>query len=368
MDKMILLIFSICIVLSCGTTDDVVVQDDIVESELYFPPLDQSTWETIEPGSLNWNEDGLVELFNFLSTNNTRAFIVLKDGKIVIEEYWGNNLLGTSSFNAETQWYWASAGKTITASLVGAAQKEGLLNIEDKTSDYLGTGWTSLDIQKENLIRIENQLQMTTGLDYETSDLDCTLPECLSYKADAGTLWYYHNAPYTLLGDVVSSASNMDYNLFTQQRLESLTGMNGTWIKSGFNNVYWSTARDMARFGLLTLNNGSWEDSAEIYSEEYYNQMISSSQNINQSYGYLWWLNGKNSIIFPGFSNAFNTNLSPNAPNDMYAALGKNGQFLDIVPSQNLIVIRMGEAPDNALVPIAFHDEMWELLNDIINE
>lgn len=96
--------------------------------------------------------------------------------------------------------------------------------------------------------------------------------------------------------------------------------------------------------------------------------MISSSQNINQSYGYLWWLNGKNSIIFPGFSNAFNTNLSPNAPNDMYAALGKNGQFLDIVPSQNLIVIRMGEAPDNALVPIAFHDEMWELLNDIINE
>lgn len=354
-----LLIFSSLICFSCASSDDTVRNTDASDFELYFPPTTSSDWETISTEDLGWNTSGLPSLFDFLSENNTRAFIVLKDGKIVVEEYWGNNPLNTAAFDAESQWYWASAGKTITASLIGLAQKNGLLNIEDQTSDYLGTGWSSLDIEKENLIKIKDQLQMTTGLDYQVQNLDCTSPECLEYKADAGTQWYYHNAPYTLLSEVVSFASGMTYNQFTNESLEEITGMNGTWIDTGdYNKVYWSTARDMARFGLLTLNKGIWKESSPVYEPDYYTAMTSTSQELNQSYGYLWWLNGKDSIIFPGFSNAFGSSLSTNAPEDMIAGLGKNGQFLDIVPSQNLIVIRMGEAPDSSLVPIQFHNEM----------
>lgn len=337
------------------------------EDELYFPPTNGSEWESIDLNSLDWKESELENLYNHLSTNNTRAFIVLKNGKIAIEKYWGNNILNTSAFNESSQWYWASAGKTLTATLVGIAQQEGFLNVNDKSSDYLGNGWTALTLEKENLITVKNQLSMTTGLDYEVPNLDCTNPSCLEYKSDAGTQWYYQNAPYTLLEEVVSSATGIDYNTYTDQKIESIIGMNGQWRPLGFNNVYWSSPRDMARFGLLILNKGNWNSTQVLSDENYFTQMINSSQELNPSYGYLWWLNGQSSTQFPGIPFTLPIELSSNAPNDLFAGMGKNGQFLDIVPSQNLVVIRMGESPDNSLVPIEFHNEMWEKLNSVLN-
>lgn len=329
-----------------------------IETALYFPPLNGTEWATSSINQLGWNETNTSSLYEYLETNNTRAFLILKDGKIVIEKYWGNNIIGTEEFNMNSLWYWASAGKSLTATLVGIAQEEGYLDINQKTSDFLGTGWTSMSEDKENLITIKNQLTMTTGLDYQTSNLNCTDPACLTYRKDAGTQWYYHNAPYTLLEKVISNASGTYYNDFTDQKVESKIGMNGQWIQLDFNNVYWSTARDMARFGLMILNKGTWDDTPVLADLNYYQAMINSSQDLNPSYGYLWWLNGKSSIIFPSLVTSINMKLAPNASDDLFAALGKNGQFIEIIPSQNLIVIRMGEAPDDSLVPIAFHDEM----------
>ncbi|RZS93957.1 serine hydrolase domain-containing protein [Aquimarina brevivitae] len=358
----------LCILLFGCSSSDETVTTTIPQEEMYFPSTANDNWDTVDIASLNWNEEELTGLFMHLETNNTRAFIVLKNGRIAIEKYWGNNIVNTAAFTRDSQWYWASAGKSLTATLVGIAQQEGLLAIGDKTSDYLGADWTSLSLAKENLITIKDQLQMTTGLDYEISDLDCTVPNCLTYRQDAGTQWYYHNAPYTLLEQVVSNAAGTDYNNYTDQKIESPIGMNGQWILSGYNNVYWSTARDMARFGLLIENEGNWDGIEVLNDQNYYTQMVSSSQELNPAYGYLWWLNGKNSIIFPSLPNSFPIPLTENAPDDLFAALGKNGQIIDIVPSQNLVVIRMGEAPDGSLVPIQFHDEMWQNLNRVITE
>lgn len=207
---------------------------------------------------------------------------------------------------------------------------------------------------------------MTTGLDYTTGDLDCTDPACLHYKADAGTQWYYHNAPYTLLESVVSAAANKSYQSFTDEKVKSRIGMNGSWLPLGANNVFWSDARSAARFGLLLLGKGNWANDQIMTDQNYFNAMINSSQSLNPSYGYLTWLNGKSSIIFPGIPISFSLPLSANAPTDLFAAMGKNGQFIDVVPSQNLVVIRMGEAPDNSLVPVVFHDNMWKKINAVI--
>ena len=350
---------------SCKKDDDNIMTPP--EELNYFPPLTSDEWASTTPTELSWNTSELGNLLTYLESNNTRAFILLKNGKIVIEEYFGNNILGTAPFDKNSQWYWASAGKTLTATLVGIAQQEGYLSIDNPTSDYLGEGWTSMPSEKEHLISVKNQLTMTTGLEYNVSDSDCTLPSCLTYKADAGQQWFYHNAPYTLLEKVIEIASGTDYNEYTNQKVESAIGMNGQWITQGYNNVYWSTARDMARFGLLILNEGKWGNSEVLSDTEYYNQMVSSSQHLNPSYGYLWWLNGKNSIIFPGLPNSFNTSLSEDAPGDLFAGMGKNGQFVEVVPGKNLVIIRMGEASDGSLVPIAFHNEMWEMINLIID-
>jgi CubicO group peptidase (beta-lactamase class C family) len=335
-------------------------------NQLYFPTINSTTWETKTPESLKWNSAQIQPFYDFLQTNNSRAFILLKDGKIVLEKYWGLDLLG-GGFNQNSNWYWASAGKSLTSLLVGIAQTEGIININNKTSTYLGAGWSSLPLAKENLITVKNQLTMTTGLNFNVSDLDCTLPNCLQYYKDAGTHWFYHNAPYTLLEKVVSIASGKTFNNYTDEKIESKIGMSGTWVLSGLNNVYYSKARDMARFGLLVLNKGKWENTIVLNDADYYTSMTTTSQNLNSSYGYLWWLNGKSSIIFPGLPTTYPKSLAENAPSDLFSALGKNGQFIDVIPSKNMVVIRMGDVGlDGSAAAINFHNEMWAKIKAIV--
>ncbi len=326
--------------------------------DLYFPPINGTQWETIDPIALNWDTSQIDELYTFLFNNKTKAFLVLNNGKIVLEKYFGK-------FDVDSIWYWASAGKTITATLIGIAQKEGLLSIYDKTSKYLGEGWTVCE--KENLITIRHQLTMTSGLDDNVPDKDCTNDTCLKCLADPGTRWAYHNAPYTLLERIIANSTSKSINQYFLDKIYSKTGMSGLFIKSGYNNLFVSTPRAMARFGLLILNKGYWEYTPVLEDYNYYKDMINPSQSYNESYGYLWWLNGKNSFMIPGFQLKFQGMLFPEAPSDMISALGKNGQILDIVPSKNLIVIRMGEAPgDSRLDVFLFNNEIWKFLNKII--
>jgi len=356
--------------LSCSQDDttDQEIDDNIpAPQQTYFPPVDGSAWQEASLEDLGWDESKLNPLLDYLANKNTRAFIILKNGKIAVEKYWGNNILENAAFDLNTKWYWASAGKTLTATLVGIAQQEGNLDINDKTSEYLGNAWTSMSQEKEDLIRLKNQLTMTTGLDYEISDLNCTQASCLQYKTDAGSQWFYHNAPYTLLKDVVENATNTNYNDYTDEKLEEFIGMDGEWTTFNDINLYWSTARDMARFGLLIANEGQWDGTAVLSDEAYFNEMINTSQNLNPSYGYLWWLNGKSSIVFPGLETSVDSELSNNAPNDLFAGMGKNGQFVEVVPSKDLVVIRLGESPDGSMVPIVFHNEMWEKIMPLIN-
>ncbi|MCK6614080.1 MAG: serine hydrolase [Ignavibacteriaceae bacterium] len=326
----------------------------------YFPPLSGSQWDTVSLSGLGWNIEQLPPLYSFLENNNTRAFIVLKDGKIALEKYFG-------TFTKDSLWYWASAGKTMTAVLVGIAQKEGFLSLSDTSSKWLGSGWTSLPPEKEKRITVWNQLTMTTGLDDGVADDDCTLPSCLIYKADAGTRWAYHNAPYTLLDSVIYKSTGETLNQFYFSRVRTKIGMNGLFIRSGsYNNVLYTTPRSMARFGLLMLNRGKWENTAVLSDTGYFSAMTNTSQNLNLSYGYLWWLNGKSSHMLPTSQLVFPGYLAPQAPKDMFSALGKNGQILNVVPNLGIVTIRMGDSPDNSLVPTTLNKQIWERLNQVI--
>jgi len=353
------LFISLLLLLSCKDNEPAPV------TALYFPPAG-SAWEKVTPASLGWDESKIPDLKSFLSASNSRALIVLKDGKIVIEEYLGKQLVNTTlDFNSSSNWYWASAGKTLTSAAVGIAESQGKLNFDSKSSDYLGAGWTNLTTAQENKITVRHQLTMTTGLDDNVANRDCTDPACLLYKAEPGTRWAYHNAPYTLLDKVITNATGQTLNNYVSTNILSITGMDGSFIKTGDNNVFYSTPRSMARYGLLLLNKGKWNNT-QVIPESYFNLMIASSQNLNLSYGYLTWLNGKASFMIPTLQTVFTGSVSPNAPNDLFAAMGKNGQLINVVPSQNLVVIRLGDAPENTLVPFTFQDDLWKELNKII--
>jgi len=329
---------------------------------LYFPPTgNPDHWDTISPASMGWCVNKIDSLYHFLEQENTKGFIVLKDGKIVLEKYFG-------TFTKDSLWYWASAGKTLTSFLTGQAQEDGYLSLSDSSSKYLGEGWTLCPPVQEDKITIWNQLTMTTGLDDGVPDNHCTLDTCLTCLAAPGTRWAYHNAPYTLLENVLIRATNHPINTYTNQKLLAPTGMTGFWLTLGYDNVFFSKGRSMARFGLLIQNKGIWNSDTLLHDTAYINQMTRTSQLFNLSYGFLWWLNGKKNYMAPGSQIVIPGSFAPSAPADMIAGLGKNGQIVSISRGKGIVFIRIGNQPSSPASEITtiFCDLIWQKLNAIM--
>ena len=336
-------------------------------SDLYFPANDSQVWEKQPLAGLGWNQTELAEFLAWLPEQDTRALIILKDGKIVLEEYWGNKLTGLGNMDKDSYWYWASAGKTLSAAMMGIAIQENQLRLEDPTQKYLGEGWTSMTNEQEKEIKVFHHLTFTTGINDNVDNLDNTEPSSFRYLAAPGTRWSYHNGTYTVLDRVLQNATGQDYQSYFEEKIGNKIGMKGIWQDMGYNNVFYSDARSFARFGLFLLAKGNWGGN-QILNESYFQSMIQSSQKQNLSYGYLTWLNGKNSHMLPGFQGVLPGSMIPSGPQDMFQAMGKNGQFLMIVPSKNLVIVRMGGAPGDLPVPYLLARQMWDRLFKIITE
>lgn len=347
-------LFMLLAIVFSGCSDE----QPIPSETMYFTPATGTDWETKTIASLGWNQSAVQPLKDYLLEKNTKSFMILVNGRIVMEEYFDGH-------TSTTSWPWNSAGKTLVTTTTGIAQQEGLLNISDKVSDYLGTGWTSESIEKENLITSKHLLSMTSGINDEN---ELVIKSNLTYLADAGTRWSYHNV-FQKLMDVVAEASNMEFEAYFNNKLKNKIGMEGSWNYGVIFKIYHSNTRSMARFGLLALNKGKWKDE-QIINETFFNESISTSQSINPAYGYLWWLNGKTSYMVPGGQTVYDGLLVPDAPADMYAAMGAEDQRIYVVPSKNMVVIRMGDAsdPDNPNFALSgFDNALWAKINTLIN-
>jgi len=354
--KFIKLLFLLVIAISGCNKDDGEIQPDPDES-MYFPS--DNEWDTKTISSLDWNESAVQPLKDYLIQKHTKSFMIIVNGRIVMEEYFNGH-------TPTTTWQWNSAGKTLVSATTGIAQQEGLLNINNKASDYLGTGWTSETLEKENLITVKHLLSMTSGINDESN---LVIKSNLTFLADAGTRWSYHNV-FQVLMDVVADASNQDFDAYFNTKLKNKIGMDGFWDNGLIFKIYNSNTRSMARFGLLALNKGKWKNE-QILNESFFNSSTSSSQNINPSYGYLWWLNGKTSYMVPGSQTVYPGALVPNAPSDMYSAMGAEDQRIYIIPGKKMVVIRMGDAsdPQNPNFALSgFDNELWGKINTLVNK
>ena len=354
--KSYLFLLLLLFIISCCKINDEILPPPT--ESMYFPSNTSSSWETKSLSSLNWNQNAVQPLKDFLIQNNTKSFIILVNGKIVMEEYF-------NGYTATDTWEWNSAGKTLMSATIGITQQEGLLNINNKVSDYLGIEWTSMPLPKENLITVRHLLTMTSGNDDTKQYI---IKPNLTYIADAGTRWAYSNI-FQKLTEVVANASKQTFQTYFNEKLTTKIGMDGFWNFGTIFTIYHSTSKSMARFGLLALNKGKWNND-QIINESFFNESIASSQNINPSYGYLWWLNGKTSFIIPGEQTVYQGPLVPNAPLDMYAAMGANDQRIYVIPSKKMVVIRMGNASDPGNPNFAvsgFDNALWEKINALIN-
>ncbi len=355
------LYITLLLCIACNNSDDTRTDSSNTDVDaVYFPPIDGSSWNTISPGSLGWNENDLNELDTFLENSNTKAFIILKNGRIVLENYY-------QASDVTTLHRWNSAAKTLTASTIGIAQDQGYLTINHSTQDYLGDGWTTMTSEQEAAITVKNQLSMTTGGDYTLSNSNCTDPQCLRFYTDPGTNWYYHNAFYTLLQQVVTEATSIDFKNYFDSEIQSKIGMNGFWFDLGYFRLFSSNARDMARFGLLSLNRGNW-DGEQLIPASFFTEMTTPSQSLNKAYGYLWWLNGQADFKLPSSTNTFSGKLIPTAPDDLIAGLGKDDQKMYVLPSEQLVIIRLGDATGSDVEgPSGYDTELWSKIMEVID-
>jgi len=323
--------------------------DSLIDEEsYYYPPLSGNEWEIDTRESVGLISEKLDDLTQFIGENNSTAFIILYKGRIVVEEYWNDWDIHTSELIY-------SAAKSITSILIGIAIDEGLLGIDDKVSDLIGVGWSGAPQDKEEMIKVWHLLTMTSGLEDKKE---------LGYVADAGTVNYYNTKVYYVLGDILEKITGSRDN-FTKSALLDKIGMtNSQWVVKllGNINTMESSARDMARFGHLVLSKGNW-DGNQIVSNDWINEATNSSQELNPSYGYLFWLNGKESYIPPKKEKVVGSAI-PEGPADMVMALGAQDKKIYIIPSLDMVVIRHGDAADaSTLAGSEFDNAIWERLS-----
>jgi CubicO group peptidase (beta-lactamase class C family) len=245
--------------------------------------------------------------------------------------------------------------------LVGIARHKGLLKITDPVHKHLGKGWSKAPAEAEAKITITHLITMSSGLNPR-----------LQFVAPAGTKWFYNTGAYSKALTCVSKTAKMDANELTKKWLTGPLGMKDsrwavrpwqTSVRTDANRYgFATTARDLARFGILMLANGNWKKKNVIEDKAYLKAAISPSQKLNPSYGYLWWLNG-GPFIARGNGQKKQGRLIFGAPKDMYAAQGKLNRRLYVLPTHQLVITRLGDQPSSS-----FNTEFFKRLRAASNQ
>ncbi|MDB2445226.1 beta-lactamase family protein [Gammaproteobacteria bacterium] len=332
-------------------------------NDLYFP-MEDTDWEVISPSEAGWDPALLAEAVKLAGDRKSSGLLILQNGKIIAEQYWErpdaslryrNSLQKFDLQNRPIEDV-ASVQKSITAILVGIAQTRGFLTLEDSVTSYVGSGWSNASLTQESAITIRHLLTMTSGL---TSDL--------FFEEKPGGKWFYNTPAYHLLMPVVSAATGKTRDEITHEWLTKPLGMtNSFWVlrnSDSSENVFGfaTTNRDLARVGLMIQGGGQWKDEVIFEDPNFLQEMLSPSQNLNPSYGYLWWLNGQTFSL--GFSSDAVRSSGPiisEAPPDLIAMQGAQGRKLYLVPSLNLLITRLGES--GSADGVTFNTAFWKAL------
>jgi CubicO group peptidase (beta-lactamase class C family) len=278
------------------------------------------------------------------------------DGVLVHERYWN----GT---DAETDQEIFSATKSMTSFLVGIAQDQGLLDLDDPAADYIPE-WRGTAAEA---ITVRNLLSNDSGrhYDFRTDYLAMAAGARdktgfaidLAQDAEPGTTWAYNNSAIQSLEAVLEAATGEDMADFAQEHLFGPLGMSATINHDPAGNTLafmgaQAGCLDLARFGLLALNEGTW-DGEQVVSADYVRQATTPSQALNTVYGLLWWLNSDGTRI-AGLDGSGapivedGTYAWPDAPPDTYAAQGLGGQLVVVIPSEGLVITRLGPTGEDA--------------------
>jgi CubicO group peptidase (beta-lactamase class C family) len=310
--------------------------------KVYWPR--GADWETRAPRNADMDAAGIDDALSYAADRNSTGLVILRGGRIVAEKYWRD-------WTPQTSQPIFSSSKSVAATLIGMAIEDGKLkSVNQSMADFIPS-WKG---GPKEAITLRHVMAMTSGMKVGAGRVSAGIDafeETAAFPLEhkPGERWAYNTPVYRMLLRVIEIASGESINQFTQRRLGATIGMShSSWDCSpapkGKTNCTWyrSSLRDMVRFGLLILRNGKWE-SKQLVSARYVRESTSTSQKLNEAYGYLWWLNGKSSFNLPNGISGRGM-LWPDCPPDAFGALGAQDKRIYIVPSFDLVVARHGGA------------------------
>ena len=316
-------------------------------------------------------DTAIAPLFEDPAMAETRALLVMYQGKIIAERY-------GDGYDEDTRFISWSMAKSFTGALIGFLVADGRLVLDDPAPV---PAWQRPGDPRGD-ITLRQLLQMSSGLDHtETAEeggktvfeadtnrmlfLDgaqdvAAYAEARPMEARPGEKFEYSTATSIILSDIITRTLTRSTDpqvrrdvtmRFIRGRLLEPLGMDGTYPEFGPKGTFLggsfihATARDYAKFGEFLRNKGA-RKGAQHLPVSWVRFMTTSSEN-DPAYGGHIWLNkrrpeGRNQVLFPD-----------NGPDTIFAALGHLGQQIVVSPDQQLTVVRLGKTQDDVLAPMS---------------
>lgn len=295
---------------------------DTVFTNIDYPKLQKAVADAFDkPGEKN---------------KRTRSVVVLYKDHLVAEKY-------ADGFNKNSKILGWSMTKSIMATYFGILQKQGKINIMKRAPV---AEWKN---DKRSKITINDLIHMNSGLEWEEdytkiSDVtqmlfeaeDMTKPQIdKPLVGQPNQTWNYSSGTSNLLSGILRQQfkTHQEYLDFWYSSLIDKIGMNSMIVETDMAGNYigssysWATTRDWAKFGLLYLRKGNW-NGEQIFDESWAKYVATPTNGSNGQYGGHFWLNAGGKY--------------PDAPRDLYYCSGYQGQMVFIIPSLDLVIVRMG--------------------------
>lgn len=316
------------------------VSADIDDEELFPSHLVANGSAKPLQKSENYNKIKLsTALEKDLVDSKTASFLVLKDGKLVHEQYWGK-------YTASTPTNSFSMAKAVTVMLLGKALEDGKVkSLNEKYSDFYDN-YANVEFGKN--LTLKNLAEMEAGLKWNENYKNPFLPNAKAYygkslaetvflrgfKEQPGTKFEYQSGATQLLGFALRKATNQPLASYLSRSFWIPLGMEkpAKWSvdENGMEKTFCcihAIPRDFAKFGLLFLNNGKVGE-RQVLSSDFVKKMITPTQHSEGTYGMGIWVNNDNPIKH-------------------YYFLGLMGQFIIMIPEKNMVIVKTGSFSDN---------------------
>ncbi len=331
-------------------------------------------WEELSPEKAGINREKLKNLEQYLFTTTgkeaerkgirTDAVVIVRGGKVVFERY-------EREFHRNRKHLAWSVTKSFANTFIGMAVADGKFRINDSAAQY----YPPLAADGKDAIQIDHLLRMSSGLywseGYESSPLKSSVVAMLYTRGRSdmahfaasqdldyppGTHWYYSSGTSNILMSLLRNVYQNQYEDLIFNRLFKTIGMrfttferDGAGTPVGSSYLY-TTARDLARFGYLYLHDGVWQG-RRLLPEKW----VRYTTTMAPAY-YTTHLNPEDAKDNPGAQWYINVGIPergqkppwPDAPADTFAALGHWGQSLYVIPSLDLIAVRLGDDRDGS--------------------